>query len=182
MVSDSCDCSQSVGLNWVPSHCGIPDNRSADLLARLALICPPPFVLLPYSERKAVRQELFRFWEESSSSLLFLNYSSGSLPLSPLVYHRDEMLFCVLITHGYFLDAATICFPPICHFCNDARLTDSHLLLWPSLHCILSLCFPSMSDILHEDNPYPSVIAFLSAIDILGELSKLSLLPCFCFL
>lgn len=119
---------KTVRFCWVPAHCGVTGNETADAAARTAAQLqnnlPHP---LPYKDyyvtiKARVRDKIQQIWQEvpPTNKLRRLKDTSGAWPSSTQMDRRTEVTLCRLrightrLTHGYLMEQGPIPYCPDC--------------------------------------------------------------------
>lgn len=128
---------REIRLVWLPGHCGLTLNETADILAKTALALPIVEVLPPFSCVLLARYRQYLFNQDAS------DHGLNTSPELEHLRYRWERSLCqtrlceVLITSfrcgvpplNRYLYRANLITTPLCHFCQEIA-SEEHFFLF----------------------------------------------------
>jgi len=129
----------NVKFFWIPSHCGIEGNESADNEAKNAANKPREFIPVPYTDLyPSIEQRTRELWKiRWSTEVKHLKEISGEPKrwcTKRALKRRDEVIINRLrlghcaATHKYLFERG-INPPPVCSLCGSDIMTVKHLMI-----------------------------------------------------
>ena len=124
---------------WVPGHCGIAGNESADRAAKRALRKTVSPLSIPCTDKfPQIRNFILNMWQnqwnmQGNNKLYQIKPELGP-PMVINTCRKDQVIINRVrightrLTHSFLMEGTKV--PPKCHFCNaDQTLTVKHILL-----------------------------------------------------